>query len=94
MGRKAPGGATSGGGTSRRGGTVDAGGAEGPDSAAFRRWRSIGVGAGWFGTPRTGTWAVARVREDACSMRARAPRVRPGRRTSPRLIWVTNHDGR
>jgi hypothetical protein len=27
-------------------------------------------------------------------MRARAPNVRPGSRTSPRLIWVTNQDGR
>jgi hypothetical protein len=95
VGRKAPGGATSGGGTSRRGGTVDDGGAVEPPWSAFMRWRSIGVGAGWFGTVRSGTCAVALVvRPDACSMRARAPSVRPGSRTSPRLIWATNHDGR
>ena len=45
--------------------------------------------------PRGGTCAVARARSAvACSIRARAPIVRPGSRTSPRLSWATNQAGR
>jgi hypothetical protein len=48
------------------------------------------------GTIWPGTTAVARARatDSARSRRARAPIVRPGRRTSPRASWDTNQAGR
>jgi hypothetical protein len=52
------------------------------------------VGLGWTIWPGTTAVARARATDSARSRRARAPIVRPGRRTSPRESWETNHAGR
>jgi peptide/nickel transport system ATP-binding protein len=59
----------------------------GRSGGSRRRVRSIVAAGGCVGVGRGGTCATARApRLVACSIRARAPSVRPGSRTSPRLI--------